>query len=108
MVLPAPSTRIDLPLVNRKPPQSPRNGSASVHLVNLFRAGYQSRIRVFEGLCSDKLPYRTVELDNGAMLTADAASFDKVFEHTPVDEGADRIRFTTVGSVVSEKLEKGR
>ncbi|WP_272871428.1 hypothetical protein [Agrobacterium tumefaciens] len=42
------------------------------------------------------------------MLTADAASFDKVFEHTPVDEGADRIRFTTVGSVVSEKLEKGR
>ncbi|MBM7049252.1 hypothetical protein [Rhizobium lusitanum] len=55
-----------------------------------------------------QLPYRTVELDNGAMLTADAASFDKVFEHTPVEEGADKIRFSTVGSVVSEKLEKGR
>jgi hypothetical protein len=55
-----------------------------------------------------QLPYRTVELDNGAMLTADAASFDKVFQHTPVEEGADRVRFSTVGSVVSEKLEKGR
>lgn len=55
-----------------------------------------------------QLPYRTVELDNGAMLTADAASFDKVFDHKPVDGGEDKMRFSTVGSVISERLEKSR
>ena len=54
-----------------------------------------------------QLPYRTVELDNGAMLTADAVSFDKVFDHKPVD-GGEKTQFSTVGSIVSEKLEKGR
>lgn len=55
-----------------------------------------------------QLPYRTVELDNGALLTADAGSFDKVFERKPVEEGAGKMRYSTVGSVVSEKLEKAR
>ncbi|MBC2665757.1 hypothetical protein H7F51_09495 [Novosphingobium flavum] len=54
-----------------------------------------------------QLPLRTVELDNGAMLTADAGSFDEVFEHEAVADG-EKIKFSTVGAVVSEKLEKGR
>jgi hypothetical protein len=54
-----------------------------------------------------QLPYRTVELDNGAMLTAEAASFDNVFDHKVV-EGGEKLQFSTVGSIVSEKLEKGR
>lgn len=54
-----------------------------------------------------QLPYRTVELDNGAMLTADAASFDKVFDHKRVGDG-ENLQFSTVGSIVSEKLEKSR
>lgn len=59
------------------------------------------------GEFTKQLPYRTIELDNGAMLTADAASFDKVFEHKPVGDGED-LQFSTVGSIVNEKLEKGR
>lgn len=54
-----------------------------------------------------QLPLRTVKLDNGAMLTADAGTFDDVFEHEAQADGG-KIKFSTVGAVVSEKLEKGR
>lgn len=60
------------------------------------------------GEFSRQLPYRTVQLDNGAMLTADAASFNNVFEYTPIGESAEKVRYSTVGTVISEKLEKGR
>ncbi|MCF1744185.1 hypothetical protein [Paradevosia shaoguanensis] len=53
-----------------------------------------------------QLPYRTVELDNGAMLTAEAAAFNKVFQHEPAN--GEQTQFTTVGAIVSEKLEKSR
>jgi hypothetical protein len=52
-----------------------------------------------------QLPYRTVKLDSGAMLTAPSAEFDAVFDQEHVDDGGDRVRFTTTGTVVGEKLE---
>ncbi|MGO7219356.1 hypothetical protein ACCT02_14720 [Rhizobium ruizarguesonis] len=55
-----------------------------------------------------QLPYRTVELDSGAMLTAHSADFDEVFDQQEVDDGDGKIRFTTTGTVVGEKLEKIR
>jgi hypothetical protein len=54
-----------------------------------------------------QLPYRTVELDSGAMLTAPSGEFDKVFDQEIIDD-ADKIRFSATGTVVGEKLEKIR
>lgn len=51
-----------------------------------------------------QLPYRTVELNTGAMLTAPAEKFDEVFEQE--DAAADGIKFSTTGTVTSQKLEK--
>ncbi|MFD2055092.1 MULTISPECIES: hypothetical protein [Mesorhizobium] len=55
-----------------------------------------------------QLPYRTVELDSGAFLTAGASDFDQVFSQVPVAGHHDKIRFSTEGKIVSEKLEKSR
>lgn len=55
-----------------------------------------------------QLPYRTVELDSGAMLTAHTAEFDDVFDQHEVGDGDGRIRFSTTGTVVGVKLEKIR
>lgn len=54
-----------------------------------------------------QLPYRTIELDSGAMLTAQAAEFDEVFNQEQVGHG-QKIRFSTTGTVVGEKVEKIR
>jgi hypothetical protein len=50
--------------------------------------------------------YRSVELDSGAMLTAQSGEFDKVFEREVLDESAQRVRYSTEGKVVSQKLAK--
>jgi hypothetical protein len=52
-----------------------------------------------------QLPYKTVKLDTGAMLTAAAAEFDEVFEHG--EAAADgSVTFIATGKVVNQKLEK--
>lgn len=52
-----------------------------------------------------QLPYRSVELHSGAILTAAATDFDQVFAHgEPNDEG--EVTYSATGRVVSEKLEK--
>jgi hypothetical protein len=53
-----------------------------------------------------QVPYRSVELDSGALLTAQSADFDKVFERKVIDEAGQRVRYSTEGKVVSEKLAK--
>lgn len=53
-----------------------------------------------------QLPYRTIELDSGAMLTANSASFDNVFERQIVDPKTEKVRFSATGKIVVEKLEK--
>lgn len=52
-----------------------------------------------------QVPFRSVQLDSGAILTADARKFDEVFEHEDVPDG---VRYFTTGKVVSDKLEKVR
>ena len=49
--------------------------------------------------------YHTVELDNGALLTAETESFPEVFEREPmVAEGT--VRYSTEGRVVDERIRK--
>ena len=40
------------------------------------------------------------------MLTAEAADFDQVFQHELLDEQTQKVRYSTEGKVVNEKLGK--
>jgi hypothetical protein len=51
--------------------------------------------------------YRSVELDNRALMTAPANEFDKVFSRQELAE-SDQVRFSTVGRVVDERLRKSK
>ncbi|API55331.1 hypothetical protein BMW22_27825 (plasmid) [Rhizobium leguminosarum] len=52
-----------------------------------------------------QLPYKSVELHNGAILTAAATEFDQVFARSePTAEG--QVTYEATGRVISEKLEK--
>jgi hypothetical protein len=53
-----------------------------------------------------QVPYRTVEMDTGALLTAEAAAFDQIFHRDNIDGPKTRVRFSTEGSVISERLGK--
>jgi hypothetical protein len=56
----------------------------------------------------NQVGYRSVELDNGGMLTAQTAEFDKVFHREILDDKKQEVQFTTRGKVVSEKLRKSQ
>lgn len=51
-------------------------------------------------------PFRTVELDTGAMLLAETARFDQVFHMQRVAEG--RTRYSTEGRVINQRLRKNK
>lgn len=48
-----------------------------------------------------RAPFRVVEIDNGALLTAPADRFEEVFDRVVSDDG---VTFSTTGVVVDEKL----
>jgi hypothetical protein len=50
------------------------------------------------------LAFRTMELDNDAMLTAPANKFGQVFQQETIDDSKHKVRFTTEGTVVNDKL----
>jgi len=54
----------------------------------------------------EHIAFRSVELDNGALMTAQANRFDDVF--TKQEAGSNKLRFTTVGAVVDDKLRKSK
>ncbi len=54
------------------------------------------------------ITYRTVEMDSGAMLTAEFANFDDVFQHEVVDKEGQKVRYSTEGKVVNERLGKSK
>lgn len=52
------------------------------------------------------ISYRSVKLDSGAILTAENANFDEVFEQESTEVG--RTKFSTTGTVVEERLRGGK
>jgi hypothetical protein len=50
------------------------------------------------------IKFKSIKLDNGAMLTADAYEFDTVFQRQLED--ANKIKFSTTGKVIEEKIKK--
>ena len=57
---------------------------------------------------SANLAYRSVELNNGAVLTAQSGEFEEVFQREPLKDRDNEVRFSTVGEVIDEKLKKVR
>jgi hypothetical protein len=85
--------------------------SAKDLLVNELKSS-KAAAEVFEfDLATYKslIAYKSVELNNGALLTADTDQFDNVFHREPVDgsPGGD-VKFVTTGKVVDEKLKTAR
>jgi len=54
------------------------------------------------------LSYKMVELNNGAILSAQASRFDDCFESSVVDGKSNNVRFVTSGKVVDEKLKRSK
>ncbi len=54
------------------------------------------------------LSYKLIELDNGAILSAQAANFDECFESEKVEGNNNDYRFTTKGTIVEEKLRRSK
>lgn len=54
------------------------------------------------------ISYRSIELDNGGVLTAEVAAFDTVFDRQQTGSSDNKVRFSTVGKILSEKLGKAR
>jgi hypothetical protein len=48
------------------------------------------------------VPLRSVELDNGGILTAPSEQFDKCFSREPL--ASSKVKFTTVGKIVGQQL----
>jgi hypothetical protein len=65
---------------------------------------FEFDIREFRNL----IAYKSVELDNGALLTAESSEFDDVFHKRFLDDGKEEVEFSTQGKVVNEKLKTGR
>jgi hypothetical protein len=49
---------------------------------------------------------RTVELDNGGLLTAATARFDDVFTSEVVDAAKEVVKFSTEGKIVDQRFRK--
>jgi len=47
--------------------------------------------------------HESVELSNGALLTADTDRFDRVFRKRPIDQARGEVLFTPKGKIVDEK-----
>jgi hypothetical protein len=70
----------------------------------LYSATFKFDLDEYDSL----LMFRSVELDNGAMLIAENSSFDSIFHTEQIGHGNTKRRYTTEGSIVSEKLKKTR
>ena len=51
------------------------------------------------------IAYKSVELDSGALLTAQVADFDKVFHQEFTDKEKDEVKYSTTGKVINEKIK---
>lgn len=54
------------------------------------------------------IAFRSVELNNGGILTAEASRFDQVFTQEPAGKSGGEIRITTQGRIVDERLRKAK
>lgn len=53
-----------------------------------------------------QVAYRSVQLDNGGLLTAESENFEEVFNREVISQKTQQVRFSTTGRIVNEKLRK--
>jgi hypothetical protein len=54
------------------------------------------------------IAYKSVELSNGALLTAESSEFEDVFHRRVVDDAMRLVEFSTQGRIINEKLKTAR
>jgi len=64
------------------------------------------RFRFHAAEFATQLAFRSVELDSGAMLTAESKEFDEIFQKETLDAPTRRVRFSAEGRIVNEKVTK--
>lgn len=66
---------------------------------------YTEQFKVDGPEYSKHIAFQSIELDNGGILTAEAPKFNEVFKR---DEHDGKIRFTTEGTIVAERLRTNK
>jgi hypothetical protein len=66
---------------------------------SIFEARFKM---IYEELCK-YIAFKTVELDNGASLSAQTTHFEEVFD---IEEDKGRLKYSTKGIIVNEKVRK--
>lgn len=66
---------------------------------------YNERFRMDAAEFRQHIGFRSVELDNGGIMTAPAGDFDDIFRQQNLGRSR-QIRFTTEGTIVGQKLQK--
>lgn len=66
---------------------------------------YGSTFKFNSNEYDDVMPYRAVDLDNGATMIADNSNFDEIFRTDTIGSG-DRKRYVTEGKVINTRLQK--
>jgi hypothetical protein len=64
---------------------------------------YKEQFRVDNVEYAKHIAFQSIELSNGGIMTADATRFDEVFKRELLD---GRVRFSTEGEIVAERLRK--
>lgn len=54
------------------------------------------------------IPFRSIELDNGAMLVGEDAQFDKIFKKEMILDSHKKVRYMTEGRIINQRLKKTR
>jgi hypothetical protein len=54
------------------------------------------------------IPYRSIQMSSGGLLTAKTDEFDKAFRREEVKGSPEKVRFISEGTIVDDKLRKGR
>jgi len=67
---------------------------------------FDEQFRFMPDELSKFLAFRTVELNNGGLLTAPTGNFDKVFTRETVDSAKNIERFSTQGTVIDQRFRK--
>jgi len=68
----------------------------------------ESRFRFDHGEFGRHIAYKSVELDNGAVLSAQVSRFEECFEAAVSDEDPSVVTYSTSGRIVDEKLRRSK
>ena len=68
----------------------------------------EERFRFDQDEFRSQVAFRSVQLDNGGLLTAESAEFDDVFTREVINPRTSEVRYSTRGHVVSERLRKSQ